>query len=99
MHKEEWVVANFSSVSTDTTVAIAFGMASIIIGLAGLCLGYLTLRAVNTETGKPFEVPLNFSGECVVNICDNFQSNETSRRPCYLSKLIYSQRLWESFLS
>jgi hypothetical protein len=93
------VVANFSSVSTDTTVAIAFGMASIIIGLAGLCLGYLTFRAVNTETGKPFEVPLNFPGECVVNICDNFQSDETSRRPSYLSKLIYSQRPWQSLLS
>jgi hypothetical protein len=37
--------------SSDTAIAIAFGLLSTFIGLTGLFIGLLTLRAMTVETG------------------------------------------------
>jgi hypothetical protein len=44
-------------VSSDTAIAIAFGLLSTIIGLLGLLVGYLTLRAMPLGTQVAPQAP------------------------------------------
>jgi hypothetical protein len=43
--------ADVAPASSDTAIAIAFGLLSTFIGLTGLFIGLLTLRAMTVETG------------------------------------------------
>ncbi|KAN0098361.1 hypothetical protein V8E51_014024 [Hyaloscypha variabilis] len=43
---------SFWKVSSDTAISIAFGLISIAISLLGVWISYLTLRAMNIDTGN-----------------------------------------------
>jgi hypothetical protein len=45
--------ADKNPVSPDLAIALAFGLISTMIGLLGLLLGYLTLRAMTLEISMP----------------------------------------------
>jgi hypothetical protein len=45
--------ANKNQVSPDVAIALAFGLISTMIGLLGLFIGYLTLRAMTLEISMP----------------------------------------------
>ncbi|KAG4434212.1 hypothetical protein IFR05_010313 [Cadophora sp. M221] len=50
MSTEKVTPANFATVSTETAIAISFGLLSAILSLIAIYIGYLTLRVMNEET-------------------------------------------------